>query len=64
VIKHSRRVVAYSRNHLSPNLAQWKEGSHNFNVWLRVTKGAALDLFVFVVYVAPVGSKHENKSLF
>jgi len=26
--------------------------------------GVALDLFVYVVYVAPVGSKHENESLF
>ncbi len=26
--------------------------------------GVALDLFVFVVYVAPIGSKHESESLF
>jgi hypothetical protein len=26
--------------------------------------GAALDLFVYVVYVAPIGSKHKSKSLF
>jgi len=25
--------------------------------------GVALDLFVYVVYVAPVGSKHEKESL-
>ncbi len=26
--------------------------------------GVALDLFVCVVYVAPIGSKHKSKSLF
>jgi hypothetical protein len=45
-------------------MSQWKEGSHDFYLWLRVNKGVALDLFVYVVYVAPIGSKHENKSLF
>jgi hypothetical protein len=27
-------------------------------------RGDAPDLFVYVVYVAPIGSKHESKSLF
>jgi hypothetical protein len=31
---------------------------------LRVSRGAAPDLFVCVVYIAPIGSKHENESLF
>jgi len=26
--------------------------------------GAALDLFVCVVYIAPIGSKHKSESLF
>jgi hypothetical protein len=26
--------------------------------------GVALDLFVCMVYIAPIGSKHENESLF
>jgi hypothetical protein len=26
--------------------------------------GATLDLFVYVMYVAPIGSKHERESLF
>jgi hypothetical protein len=30
----------------------------------KVNKGVALDLFVCVVYVAPIGSKHKNESLF
>jgi hypothetical protein len=63
-IKHSRGVAAYFRNHLSPNLSQWKEGSHDFYLWLQVNKGVAPDLFVCVVYVAPIGSKHESESLF
>jgi hypothetical protein len=29
-----------------------------------VNMGATLDLFVYVVYVAPIGSKHESESLF
>jgi hypothetical protein len=64
VIKHSGGVAIYFHSHLSPNLSQWKEGSHDFYLWLRVNRGVALDLFVCVVYVAPVGSKHKNKSLF
>jgi hypothetical protein len=35
-IKHSGGVVAYFRNHLSPNLSQWKERSHDSYLWLRV----------------------------
>jgi hypothetical protein len=42
----------------------WKEGSHNYYLLLRVNRGDALDLFVCVVYVTPVGSKHKNESLF
>jgi hypothetical protein len=64
MIKHSRGVVAYFRNHLNPNLSQWKEGNHNFYLWLWVNRGAALDLFVCVVYVAPISSKHKSESLF
>ncbi len=64
VIKHSEGVVTYFHSHLSPNLSEWKEGSHYSYLWLRVNKGAALDLFVCVVYVAPIGSKHESESLF
>jgi hypothetical protein len=64
VIKHSEGVVAYFRSHLSPNLSQWNEGSHDSYLWLRVNKGAAPSLFVCVVYVAYVGSKHKNESLF
>jgi len=41
-----------------------KEGSHNSYLWIRVSKGAAPDLFVCVVYVAPINSKHESESLF
>ncbi len=63
-IKHSGGVVAYFRSHLSPNLSQWKEGSHDSYLWLWVNKGAALDLLVCVMYVAPVGSKRESKFLF
>ncbi len=29
-----------------------------------VNRGVALDLFVYVVYIALVGSKHESKFLF
>jgi hypothetical protein len=64
VTKHSGGVVAYFRSHLRPNLSQWKEGSHDFYLWLQVNMGAAPDLFVCVVYVALIGSKHENESLF
>jgi len=63
-IKHSKGVVAYFHNHFNPNLSQWKEGSHNFYLWLQVNKGATPNLFVCVVYATLVGSKHENESLF
>jgi hypothetical protein len=63
-IKHSGGVVVYFRSHLSPNLSQWKEGSHDSYLWLRVNKSVAPDLFVYVVYIAPIGSKHESESLF
>ncbi len=63
-IKHSGGVGVYFRNHLSPNLSQWKEGSHDSYLWLWVNKSVTPDLFVCVVYVAPVGSKHESESLF
>jgi len=62
--KHSGGVAAYFRSHLRPNLSQWKEGSHDSYLWLWVSKGAAPDLFICVVYVAPIGSKHENESMF
>jgi hypothetical protein len=45
-------------------MSQWKEGSHDFYLWLRVNMGAVPNLFICVVYVAPVGSKHKNESLF
>jgi hypothetical protein len=64
VTKHSEGVVAYFRSHLKPNLSQWKEGSHDSYLWLWVSKGAAPNLFVCMVYVAPIGSKHENESMF
>ncbi len=64
VTKHNGGVAAYFRNHLRSNLSQWKEGSHDSYLWLRVSRGVAPDLFVCVVYVAPVGSKHDNESLF
>jgi hypothetical protein len=64
VIKHNGGVVAYFCNHLNPNLSQWKEKSHDSYLWIQVSRGAALDLFVYMVYAAPIGSKHENKSLF
>jgi len=62
--KHSRGVAAYFRSHLRPNLSQWKERGHDSYLWLQVSKGATPDLFVCVVYVAPIGSKHENEFLF
>jgi hypothetical protein len=64
VIKHSEGVAIYFRSHLNPNLSQWKEGSHDFYLWLQVSKGVAPDLFVCVMYVALSGFKHESKSLF
>jgi hypothetical protein len=63
-IKHSGGVVAYFHRHLSPNLSQWKKGSHDSYLWLQVNKSVAPNLFVCVVYVAPLGSKHESESLF
>jgi hypothetical protein len=63
-IKHSGGVIAYFRSHLSPNLSQWKEGNHDSYLWLRVNMSVAPDLFVCMVYVAPIGSKHESESLF
>jgi hypothetical protein len=45
-------------------LSQWKEGSHDSYLWLQVSKGVAPNLFVYMVYIAPIGSKHENESLF
>jgi hypothetical protein len=59
-IKHNRGVIVYFRNYLSPNLSQWKEGSHDSYLWIQVSKGAVPDLFVCVVYVA----KHKSESLF
>ncbi len=64
MIKHSEGVDVYFRCHLSPNLAQWKEGSHDSYLWLRVKRSVAPDLFVYVVYTIPISSKHENESLF
>jgi endonuclease/exonuclease/phosphatase (EEP) superfamily protein YafD len=63
-IKHSGGVAAYFRSHLSPNLSQWREGSHDYYLWLQVNRGAAPNLFIYVMYAALVGSKHESKSLF
>jgi len=60
-IKHSGGVITYFHNHLSPNLSQWKEGSHNSYLWIRVNKDAAPNLFVYVVYATPIGSKHESE---
>jgi len=34
VIKHSRGVVVYFRNHFSPNLSQWKKRNHDSYLWL------------------------------
>jgi endonuclease/exonuclease/phosphatase (EEP) superfamily protein YafD len=62
--KHSKGFVTYFRSHLSPNVSRWKEGSHDSYLWLRVNRGAAPNLFVCMVYVALVGSKHERESLF
>jgi len=45
-------------------MSQWKERSHDSYLWFKVNKGAAPYLIVYVVYVAPIGSKHESKSLF
>jgi hypothetical protein len=64
MIKHSGGVVIYFCSHLSLNLSQWKEGNHDSYLWLWVNRGAAPNLFVCVVYIAPIGSKHENESLF
>jgi hypothetical protein len=33
-------------------------------MWLRLNKGATFDLFVYVVCIVLVGSKHESESLF
>jgi len=63
-IKHSEGFVTYFRSHLNPNLSQWKEGRHNSYLLLRVSRGATSNLFVYVVYVTPIGSKHESESLF
>jgi hypothetical protein len=62
--KHNGGVITYFRSHFRPNLSQWKEGSHDSYLWLRVNRGAAPDLFVCVMYVAPIGSKHEDEFLF
>jgi hypothetical protein len=62
--KHNGGVVGYFCNHLNPNLSWWKERSHDFYIWLRVSRGVAPNLFVCVVYVAPVGSKHDSEYLF
>jgi hypothetical protein len=45
-------------------LSQWKGGNHDFYLWLWVSRGVAPDLFVWVVYIAPIGSKHKSESLF
>jgi hypothetical protein len=45
-------------------MSQWKEGSHDSYLWLRVNMGVAPDLFVYVVYAAPINSKHKSESLF
>jgi hypothetical protein len=63
-IKHSGGVVTYFRSHLSLNLSKWKEGSQYSYLWLWVNKGAAPNLFICMLYIAPIGSKHENESLF
>ncbi len=63
-IKHSGGVASYCRNHLNPNLSQWKEGSHNSYLWIRVSRGVAPNLLIYVVCTALVGSKHKNKLLF
>ncbi len=61
MIEHSGGVVTYFHSHLSPNISQWKEGSHDSYLWIRVSNGDAPDLFVYMVYVALVGSKHESE---
>jgi hypothetical protein len=63
-IKHSGGVVTYFRSHLNLNLTQWKEGSHDSYLSIQVNRGVAPNLFICVVFVAPVSSKHESKSLF
>jgi hypothetical protein len=63
-IKHSEGVAIYFRNHLSPNLLQWKERSYDSYLWLWVSKGVTPDLFVCVAYAAPISSKHKSESLF
>jgi hypothetical protein len=63
-IKHSGGVIAYFHNHLSLNLSQWKERSHDSYLWLHVSRGATINLFIYVLYITLVGSKHENESLF
>jgi endonuclease/exonuclease/phosphatase (EEP) superfamily protein YafD len=45
-------------------MSQWKERSHDSYLWFKVNKGATPNLIVCVAYVAPIGSKHESKSLF
>jgi len=45
-------------------MSQWKEGSHDSYLWIQVSRGVTPDLFVYVVYIAPIGSKHKSKSLF
>jgi hypothetical protein len=63
-IKHNEGVDVYFRSYLSANLSQWKEGSHDSYLWLWVKRSVAPDLFIYVVYTIPIGSKHKNKSLF
>ncbi len=40
------------------------EGNHDSYLWLQVSRAAALDLFAYVVYIALIGSKDKNDSLF
>jgi len=63
VTKHSERVVVYFRSNLRPNLSQWKEGSHDSYLWLRVSRGAAPDLFVCMVYITTRNLVICNQSL-
>jgi hypothetical protein len=63
-IKHNGGVVTYVFSHLSPKLSQWKEGSHDSYLWLWVSRDAAPNLFICMVYATLVGSKHEGESLF
>jgi hypothetical protein len=37
-IKYNGGVVVYFQSHLSPNLSQWKEGSHDSYLWLLVNR--------------------------